>query len=82
MIYRKVLNYLYSRPDKVIHFAAGMSVCLICSTFLPAWAAFLLAVAAGTVKEIWDEVSYGGFDWIDLAATVAGGWLVFICLVL
>jgi hypothetical protein len=80
-MYRKLVTWLSSNQDKVWHFTGGMIICLICSVFLPAWAAFLLTVAAGIAKEIWDEVSYGSFDFVDLAATAAGGALVFGCII-
>jgi hypothetical protein len=80
-MYQKLINYLASNQDKVWHFTAGMIVCLICSVFMPAWMACLIAVAAGVAKEIRDEISYGGFDWVDLAATVAGALFVFGCLI-
>lgn len=32
-----------------------------------------LAALAGLLKELYDQWSYGGFDWIDLLFTVLGG---------
>jgi hypothetical protein len=81
-MYQKLITWLSSNSDKVWHFTGGMIICLVCSVFLPAWMAFSLAAVAGVAKEIRDEISYGGFDWIDLAATVAGGALVFGCIIL
>lgn len=61
--------------DKMLHFLAGMSIVGVSSTCMPGIAnwAFVAAIIAGVAKEIYDEVSYGGFDLIDLLSTTVGG---------
>ena len=79
-MYNKILNVLTKHTDKVLHFAAGMVVCLIVFIPLGNYYALLAAVMAGLGKEIRDKISYGRFDWLDLLVTVAGGAFVFACL--
>jgi hypothetical protein len=81
-MHTKILNYLLKHTDKMLHFTAGMIIFLIASVFLPVWLAVCMVVLAGLAKEVRDKISYGGFDWIDFAATIAGGIFVWICLYL
>lgn len=57
--------------DKILHFAGGFFVAAFFGLFS------LIAVSIG--KEIYDEYDYGGFDFKDAIATLAGG-LVFLLL--
>jgi hypothetical protein len=81
-MYNKVLNFLKANFDKVLHFAAGMVIMLVVAVFFATWVALLAVCAAALLKEVRDEVAYGGFDWRDLVITVSGGVLVWICLLL
>jgi hypothetical protein len=61
--------------DKALHFIAGLLVVALAATTLPSVAnwAIVFALVAGVGKEIRDQIVYGGFDWKDLVATIAGG---------
>jgi hypothetical protein len=79
-MYTKILNFLKLHFDKVLHFTVGMLIMLGVAIFFPAWVAFLAVCAAALLKEVRDEIVYRGADWRDLVITIAGGLLVWICL--
>ena len=73
---RKILNVLGTiKADKLLHFIAGMLITALVAVVFTHFAPLAVAVAvvAGFAKEAYDEWSYGGWDWDDLLATVAGG---------
>lgn len=73
---KRLLQILGSIPsDKMLHFIAGMLGTAIVAVLVPRFApiAMSVAVVAGFAKELRDEITYGGFDWYDLLATVLGG---------
>lgn len=61
--------------DKMLHFIVGMLITAIVAVIVPRFTpiAMTVAVVAGFAKELRDEITYGGFDWYDLIATVLGG---------
>lgn len=79
------MNFLFScrmidwisniKVDEALHFIAGWLVVAIVATIFPfvANVALVFACVAGVIKEAYDEVTYGGFDWKDIAASVVGG---------
>jgi hypothetical protein len=79
-MYTKILNFLKANFDKVLHFTAGMIIMLVVAIFFPLWVALLAVCVAALAKEARDHVVYRGFDWRDLVVTVAGGLLVWVCL--
>ena len=81
-MYTKFLNFLKANFDKVLHFSFGMLIMLLVAIFFPTWLAFLAVCVAALFKEVRDEIVYRGFDWRDLVITVAGGLLVWVCLLL
>lgn len=58
--------------DKLLHFVAGFSVALVFSALFGPVIGTCAGVSAGILKEIYDEIAYGGADFWDMAATVAG----------
>ena len=58
--------------DKVLHFVAGGVIAFGCALIFGPVAGILAGAAAGILKEIRDEIVYGGADWRDLLATCAG----------
>ena len=73
---KRLLNMLGSIPsDKMLHFIVGMLITAIVAVLVPRFTpiAMTVAVVAGFAKELRDEITYGGFDWKDLLATVLGG---------
>jgi hypothetical protein len=79
-MYEKTLNFLKANFDKVLHFTAGVFIMLLVAIFFATWVAFLAVCVAALGKEIRDELAYRGADWRDLVITVAGGVLVWVCL--
>ena len=55
-----------------MHLIAGFGIGTAGGLVSPA-CGFLLALAAGLAKELYDLWDYGRFDWRDLAATCFGG---------
>lgn len=77
----KIKQWLYGiKADKLLHIIAGMVIAQVAyrllSLVVPMWwamlAAFGVAVIAGAVKEAID-VKYGVPSWKDFIATVIGG---------
>jgi uncharacterized protein YfiM (DUF2279 family) len=56
--------------DKIAHFSIAMNIAF----FTNIW----IAIALALVKEIYDEVDYGGFCWKDLLAGIIGALLTLI----
>ena len=62
--------------DKIAHMLVGLVIGIISVFFLQGSIYVLLPVAVAAVgKEIYDEISYGGFDFFDMFATLVGGWI-------
>ena len=67
----KVLNYLASIPhDKLLHSFYGILIYVVASLVSPMFGIIAVVVIA-IAKEVYDEIKYGGFDWVDIVATVA-----------
>ena len=76
---KRLLNFVANVPhDKLLHFIAGMLITALVAVVFARFAplAVTVAVVAGFAKEAYDEWSYGGWNWEDLIATVAGGVLM------
>lgn len=59
--------------DKQLHFAGGAFIALLVGLHTGDWhLGFYAGVGAGAVKEVLDEITYGGADWKDFAFTVLG----------
>lgn len=67
--------------DKLYHFVAGFVIAALPTMFIDSHVGLLnahevglfSAIAVGLLKEVKDEVTYGGFDVLDFAVTVVGG---------
>lgn len=82
---KRLLNLLGSIPsDKMLHFIAGMLITAFVAVIVPRFApiAMTVSVVAGFAKELRDEITYGGFDWYDLLATVLGGVVMQVFIIL
>ncbi len=60
--------------DKILHFIAGIVICIITALILknPLYG-LIASVVAGIAKEFWDYHSYGKLDFMDALATWIGG---------
>jgi|15BtaG_2_1085339.scaffolds.fasta_scaffold24787_2 hypothetical protein len=61
--------------DKIIHFLGGW---VVYDLFESLWAVFVVA----TIKELYDEYSYGGFGYWDSLATFLGGVAALVVLII
>tara|TARA_R100001086_G_scaffold63287_1_gene29342 strand:+ start:723 stop:1142 length:420 start_codon:yes stop_codon:yes gene_type:complete len=65
--------------DKQLHFAAGLISGYVGEkVFDTPESPIIGAFAVGLGKEIYDEISYGGFDDFDLFATTLGGIVIYL----
>ena len=75
--------------DKKLHFIAGLCVtciaiilCYCYSGIVNLWFGLFFGVLAGLLKEVKDEITYGGFDYVDMLVTwlgaIAGAGLVYV----
>ena len=64
----------YVRADLFKHFIVSALICLILIIFLPSWAAGLITLGIGIIKEIYDKYKKNptGFDIADLIADIIG----------
>ena len=78
------MNQNYIRPHLFkyhlngLHLLAGVLVAAFFALVMPCTAGWCIVftVFAGVVKEIIDQYRYNGWDWVDLAYTVAGGLII------
>ena len=67
------------QKDKQLHFAAGLITGYVGEkVFNTPESPIITAFAVGLGKEIYDEISYGGFDDFDLFATTLGGIVIYL----
>ena len=65
--------------DKQLHFAAGLISGYVGEkVFDTPESPIISAFAVGLGKEIYDEITYGGFDDFDLFATTLGGIVIYL----
>jgi hypothetical protein len=76
-----IVGLLYKVPfDKWLHAGAGLLAASFFAIALgwPGWAAFLMAVALGGLKEAFDWFTTRVVEWLDLVATACGGAVVLV----
>ena len=56
--------------DKLLHSFYGVLIYLVAALVSPMFGVIAVVVIA-IAKEVYDEIKYGGFDWVDIVATVA-----------
>ena len=75
--------------DKKLHFLAGLYItcvaiilCYCIYGIVNLWFGLFFGVLAGLLKEVKDEITYGGFDYVDMLVTwlgaIAGAGLVYV----
>ena len=77
----KILNWF--GQDGLAHVLASLVLCAVLGAFLPLWAAVLVTLAVGFIKElVWDKLlKKGTAEWRDIIADAVGILLgVFIIL--
>ena len=63
--------------DKVLHFCAGLILCLVAGVFTTPAMGLLLGVISGIIKEIYDKYNNGTVDVLDSLATTVGALIGF-----
>jgi hypothetical protein len=76
----RIISKLYEiTKDKYLHFIAGIIIASICVIILNLNLFCIIPTAIiGVAKEVYDYLSYGKFDCMDLLYTVLGGLLIFL----
>ena len=75
--------------DKKLHFIAGLCISVVAMLLyfyyygiVNVWFGLFFGVLAGLLKEVKDEITYGGFDYVDMLVTwlgaIAGAGLVYV----
>lgn len=64
--------------DKLLHFIAGALIATFFALVMPCLARWcvVFAILVGVAKESIDQYRYNGWDWVDLAYTVGGGFII------
>lgn len=76
-LYDRLAAKLAAIPiDKYLHFIAGMVIAAVGYFALDMRACIAPVIVAGLVKEVIDELRYGGADLADVIYTVAGGAVI------
>lgn len=74
----KLIQLMITIPkDKLLHSFYGVLVYLIAALVSPMFGIIAVVVLA-VAKEVYDEIKYGGFDWVDIVATVAVPMALFL----
>ena len=75
--------------DEKLHFLAGLCItcvaiilCYCIYGIVNLWVGLFFGVLAGLLKEVKDQITYGGFDYVDMLVTwlgaIAGAGLVYV----
>lgn len=64
----------YFGQDGLAHILASLVLCTVLGVFLPLWAAVIIALAVGIIKElVWDLwMEKGTAEWRDIVSDVVG----------
>lgn len=68
--------------DKRFHFVAGFIIAAFFGLSLGMKVVIVPAIFAGAFKELFDAMAVNEFEWKDLAATVCGGFLAQLFVIL
>ena len=72
------MDFLSKLPkDKLLHSFYGVLIYLVAALVSPVFGIIAVVVIA-VAKEVYDEIKYGGFDWVDIVATVAKPMVLFL----
>lgn len=61
-----------SNQDKILHFGTGFVIAVVLSIVVSPLVGLIAGVIVGVGKELDDQYKYGGFDFFDMFATIAG----------
>lgn len=76
-IWNKIVRFFNAlSADKYLHFIVGLIVAAFFNIALGMEACIAPAIVAGILKEVIDESNGRKADWADLVATIAGGAVI------
>ena len=76
-IYAKLVGWLYEIGiDKYLHFIAGLIISAFFAIVLDMPICIIPTIVAAFAKELFDGFRYGLWDWFDFTATVLGGAII------
>ena len=76
----KLIQLMADIPkDKLLHSFYGVLIYLVAALVNPMFG-ILAVIVIAIAKELYDEFIYGGFDWVDIVATVGIPMLLFLML--
>ena len=69
---KRILTYF--GQDGLLHILCSLVLCAVLGAFLPLWAAVLVTLAVGFIKElVWDKLlKKGTAEWRDIIADAVG----------
>ena len=74
----KLIQLMSDIPkDKLLHSFYGVLIYLVAALVSPMFGIIAVVIVA-VAKEVYDEIKYGGFDWVDIVATVAVPMVLFL----
>jgi len=73
---------MLKQTDKQLHFLGGVVLTLSVSLFFGGITGLIVAVMAGLLKEAYDSLGFGTPDRWDAIATIAGGLLGFLLIMI
>lgn len=74
----KLIQLIADIPkDKLLHNFYGVLIYLVAALVSPVFGIIAVVVIA-IAKEVYDEIKYGGVDWVDIVATVAIPMVLFL----
>ena len=74
----KLIQLMADIPkDKLLHSFYGVLIYLVAALVSPVFGVIAVVVIA-IAKEVYDEIKYGGFDLVDIVATVAIPMVLFL----
>ncbi len=78
----KILGYF--GQDGLAHMLVSLILCAVLAAFLPWWAAVLISLAVGFIKElVWDKLlKKGTAEWRDIIADAVGVLLGVLIIIL
>lgn len=82
-IWNKIVRFFNAlSADKYLHFIAGLIIASFFAIALGMEACIAPAIVAGILKEVIDESNGRKADWADLVATIAGGAVIQLIVIL
>lgn len=82
-IWNKIVRFFNAlSADKYLHFIVGLIVAAFFNIALGMEACIAPAIVAGILKEVIDESNGRKADWADLVATIAGGAVIQLIVIL